>query len=215
MLWLRPRAAVRRRPISSLLAVIIAWSLLEAFHVRHHLLLATQNYQAQSIPSKPVRIYITSIHWNNEVILRESWNKAVVALAEAFGPSNVYAHIIESGSWDGSKAALHELGRSLDALGVGKEITLANTTHADEIAHPPAEPGNGWIRTPRGKIELRRIPYLARLRNVALKHLRGLAKNGVTFDYVLFLNDVHFTVGIFLPTSQLLGLVPPSSPFSG
>lgn len=202
MLWPRPRAALRRRPISSLLAVIVAWTLLEAFRVRHHLLLAAQDYQAQAIPSKPIRIYITSIHWNNEDILRESWNKGVVALAEAFGPSNVYAHIIESGSWDGSKAALHELGESLDALGVGKEITLANTTHADEIAHPPAEPGNGWIRTPtpRDKIELRRIPYLARLRNVALKHLRGLAKNGVTFDYVLFLNDVHFTVGICLRT---------------
>jgi hypothetical protein len=67
---------------------------------------------------------------------------------------------------------------------VAREVVLDPTTHADEIAHPPAVSGNGWIRTPRGRVERRRIPYLARLRE--------LAGNGTAFDFVLFLGDVVF-----------------------
>jgi hypothetical protein len=49
----------------------------------------------------------------------------------------------------------------------------------------------GWIYTSREKLELRRIPYLARMRN---KVLEPLENGNVTFDRVLFLNDVVFSV---------------------
>lgn len=193
MWWPRLRPSLRR-PVYSLLVVILAWTLLEAYRVRRHMVLAALDYQSHAAPKKPTRLYIATIHWNSEEILRAAWRDDVVALAEAFGPSNVYVDILESGSWDHTKAALRELDRRLDAIGVPKKVTLDERTHADEIANPPEEPGNGWIRTPSGKIELRRIPYLAGLRNAALQNLRDLNKNGTTFDYVLFLNDVHFTV---------------------
>ena len=137
------------------------------------------------------RIFIASIHWNNELILRSNWNLAVLELVEYFGSNNVYVSVYESGSWDASKDALRELDRDLESTGVLRTITLSETTHKDEIQKPFAA---GWIDTPRGRKELRRIPYLSKLRNFALKPLRELAAQNITFDKVLFLNDVAFKV---------------------
>ena len=143
-------------------------------------------------PRAQQRLFIASMHWNNEAILRSHWNDAVVHLAQKWGPENVFVSIYESGSWDNSKGALRDLDSRLDRLGVPRNITLSATTHKDEISEPPVE--EGWINTSRGKKELRRIPYLARLRNLTLRPLEDLVKQGVVFDKVLFLNDVVFTV---------------------
>lgn len=137
------------------------------------------------------RIFIASTHWNNELILKNHWNKAVVDLAQYFGPNNTFVSIYESGSWDNSKSVLRELKTQLDSIKVGNEVVLDPTTHEDEIAKQPAE--TGWIHTPRGRKELRRIPYLSRLRNLSLEPLHTLARNGIYFDKILFLNDVVFT----------------------
>jgi hypothetical protein len=82
---------------------------------------------------------------------------------------NIYISIYESGSWDDSKGALRELDFELERLGVPKIIMLDETTHIDEIGKPPA--ASGWIDTLRGKKELRRIPYLSKLRNLYRKLL--------------------------------------------
>lgn len=116
----------------------------------------------------------------------------MIELAEAFGPENVYVSVYESGSWDDSKGALRLLDAELEKIGVQRTILLEPKTHADEIAALPSS--SGWIDTPRGKKELRRIPYLSRLRNLSLKPLADIALKGKIFDRVLFLNDVVFTV---------------------
>jgi len=138
------------------------------------------------------KIFIASIHWNNEKILRSHWVSGVLGLVEHFGKDNVYVSVQESGSWDDSKGALRELDQSLELAGVRRRIVLDETTHADEISKPPAE--SGWIQTARGAKELRRVPYLAGLRNLVLKPLQELAEAGEHFDKILFLNDVVFTV---------------------
>ena len=159
------------------------------------LLLARRGQSAahKTIPNvKGQRIFIASIHWNNEIILRSNWNDQVANLVKYFGADNVYISIYESGSYlDDTKGALRALDRELERLGVNRTITLDETTHADEMQKPPRE---GWIDTPRGRKELRRIPYLAKLRDLSLKPLRELAAGGVRFDKVLFLNDVVFSV---------------------
>ncbi|KAL8413562.1 hypothetical protein RB594_004996 [Gaeumannomyces avenae] len=161
---------------------------------------------------RPPRVYIASLHWNNEAILRSHWNAAVLDLARALGPENVFVAIHESGSWDRSADALRELDAALADLGVARDIVLDPTTHKEEVERevPPGTPG--WIPTSRGRHELRRIPYLSRLRNRSLAPLRDMAnpaaaadatgkgtdvKGGLrarTFDRVLFLGDVVFTV---------------------
>ena len=109
---------------------------------------------------------------------------------EYFGPENVHVSIYESGSWDDSKEALRVLDHDLERRGVPRTVKLNETTHADELKQPATD---GWIQTPRGKQELRRIPYLSKLRNLALEPLHSLGDR-TKFDKVLFLNDVVFTV---------------------
>jgi Cryptococcal mannosyltransferase 1 len=138
------------------------------------------------------RIFVASTHWNNEAIIRSHWNAAILELVREIGIKSIYISIYESGSWDDSKGALRELDFELERLGVSKTIILDQTTHIDEIEKPPA--ASGWVDTPRGKKELRRIPYLSKLRNLSLKPLRDLEKSGQKFDYVLFLSDVVFKV---------------------
>ena len=146
--------------------------------------------EPKSIP----KIYVASTHWNNGAKLRGFWNQAILNLAEHVGVENIYVSIYESGSWDDSKDALIALDHDLQRLGVQRTIHLDNTTHADDVAATPT--AEGWIDTPRGRRELRRIPYLAKLRNKSLQPMLDLAINGIRFDKVLFLNDVAFTVRI-------------------
>ncbi|KAG0135435.1 cryptococcal mannosyltransferase 1-domain-containing protein [Tuber indicum] len=143
------------------------------------------------------RIFIASNHWNSESILRSHWSDAVTRLITRLGIENVYFSLYESGSWDNTKGALRELDERLEKLGVERRVILEETTHADEISRTPRVGEEGWIVTPRGRKELRRIPYLARARNRVLEPLlelqAGGGRNG-SFDRLLFLNDVIFTV---------------------
>lgn len=138
------------------------------------------------------KIFIASIHWNNEAILRSHWVPGILGLVEHFGKDNVYVSVQESGSWDDSKGALRDLDQSLEQIGVRRKIILSETTHEDEIKKAPTE--SGWIRTSRGATELRRVPYLAKLRNLVLEPLQELVDAGEHFDKILFMNDVVFTV---------------------
>ncbi|KAJ1707907.1 hypothetical protein AFCA_009020 [Aspergillus flavus] len=157
----------------------IVWTVLEALFIQHRV--STVDRIPPTPPRQFERIFIASTHWNN----------AVIQLAKTWGPENIFVSIFESGSWDDSKGALRDLDLELDRLGVRRNLTLSEIAHQDEISRPPSE---GWIDTPRGRKELRRIHYLARLRNQTLRPLEDLARNGIVFDKVLFLNDVVFTV---------------------
>lgn len=182
---------LRRRPTKQLLLLVsIIFHIFEVAQILCCHLSPTDEFVTQ----RSERVYIASIHWNNEQILRSHWNDAVIALANALGRENVFITIYESGSWDDSKGALRELDMALAAHNIRRNITLSETTHLDEIS--VMEKGSGWIDTPRGRRELRRIPYLSRLRNWALRPLQELARQGEQFDKVLFLNDVVFNVCI-------------------
>ena len=145
------------------------------------------------------RIFIASMHWNNEPVIRSHWNAAVLDLVRYFGADNVYISIVESGSWDDTKGALRELDLELGKLGVERNIELLEKTHGDEIGRIPDSQEEDWIWTSRDRKELRRIPCLADIRNQVMGKRRKLA-NGTdgqkkrTFDKVLWLNDVIFTV---------------------
>lgn len=114
----------------------------------------------------------------------------MIELINHLGPENVY--VLESGSCDNTKGALRDLDRRLADLNVKRMIILDKTTHLDEIQMPPTE--HGWVDTSRGKRELRRIPFLSRLRNRTLEPLTKLVAAGQTFDKIVFLKDVVFSV---------------------
>jgi hypothetical protein len=177
----------------------LVWNFVEVFYILHRVTreidVPSWKHPAYS-PVSGRKVFIASIHWNNEPILRERWNDAVVELVKALHPDNVFVSIYESGSWDDTKGALRDLDRRLASMDTPRNITLSDTTHADEISQPPGD--EGWVTTSTGKKELRRIPYLARLRNISLRPLMELHRKGVEFDRVLFLNDVAFTVSFLI-----------------
>lgn len=155
------------------------------------------------LSSSEDRIFIASMHWTNELMLRSHWNAAVLNLVRHFGTDNVYISILESGSMDDSKAALRELDTELELLGVERSIELLDTTHEDEMNRIPGPQEDGWIFTSRGRKELRRIPYLSGIRNRVMEKLNILAERESDkrmFDKILWLNDVIFTVRLFSPS---------------
>jgi hypothetical protein len=154
-------------------------------------------------PPTTKRIYIASQHWNTARVLRAHWNPALLSLVQDLGPENVFVSIYESGSYDDTKDALRELDARLEQLHISRNITLDETSHKDEVTRQPSD--NGWLRIPKGQIgegqmALRRIPYLAKLRNRVLEPLQVLAAKGRHFDTILFLNDVVFTVRLHCST---------------
>lgn len=155
-----------------------------AYEHKHHV---TQSHQ------KGERVYIASMHFNNAEVLREHWNNALLDLVGVLGEKNVFVNIFESGSWDDTKDVLRDLDHQLESRGVARRVEISDITHQDEITK--SDRGDGWIDTHRKKgKELRRIPYLSKLRNKTIQDLLRLEKKGVHFDKVLFLNDVIFTV---------------------
>lgn len=190
------RRSSRSRYIRAVVLFVAVLSLVDLLFLTRTRRASHSNENYDTLGKTP-SVYIASIHWNNENILRSNWTNAVLELAESLGPEHVYISIYESGSWDDSKGALRLLDVELEKIGVQRTIILEPRTHADEIAGLPSS--SGWIDTPRGQTELRRIPYLSRLRNLSLKPLTELALKGMTFDRVLFLNDVVFTVGFKVP----------------
>jgi len=147
-----------------------------------------------NIIQKNTKVFIASVHRNNEYILRLHWNDAVIKLVQYLGPENVYFSTFESGSQDNTKDALRDLDHELKGLGVSTSVVLGKTA-AELVAENRGAPGDeGWIMTSRGKKERRRIPYLANLRNRVMEKLDDEAAKGNKYDLVLWLNDVVFTV---------------------
>lgn len=131
-------------------------------------------------------------------MLRLYWNSALLHLVESLGPQNVYVSILESGSQEDTKGALRELEGRLNELGVQNKIVLGiDAEEQAEVLKNVPEEGErkGWIFTARGERgwELRRIPYLAELRNRVMETLLKEARD-TRFDKVLWINDVVFTV---------------------
>jgi hypothetical protein len=178
--------------LPKLALLFLVWTVIEAHLSYYRIAHAERESRAQAFLVEPIRVYIASLHWNNEKILRSEWNKGLVDLVKSLGPENAYVSVYESGSWDNTKGALRELDAELEKTGVAKTIILDKETHKDLVDGPPEE--EGWITVPDGRRMPRRIPYLSKLRNISLQPLLDLAANGTTFDHVLFLGDVVFSV---------------------
>lgn len=202
------RRIFRLRITKLILLLFFLFNFLDVLRIHHNLSHGhrRQKKSAPTAPSRPhERVYIASMHFNDADLLKNYWGPALLDLTEVFGPQNVFVSIFESGSFDNSKQRLAALDSELESRGVPHRIEMSNQMHQDELNSPTK--GEGWVDTPRNKRELRRIPYLARLRNKTLKDLVELYNKGITFDKVLFLNDVVFTV-----CSLVTGLRPTVAP---
>ncbi|KAM3077339.1 hypothetical protein ACMFMG_006689 [Clarireedia jacksonii] len=154
--------------------------------------------------ARPESIFIASIFRNSEYMLRKNWTEALLVLANHLGPQNIYISVVESGSMDDTKGALADLDGILGGMGVERTIELGMDLEGQlaELARVPGEgeDRSGWLFTGRKEKsesgwEMRRIPYLAKLRNRAMEPLLRVWEEGRgrKFDKVLWINDVVFT----------------------
>ncbi|OLN81410.1 Alpha-1,3-mannosyltransferase CMT1-like protein 3 [Colletotrichum chlorophyti] len=192
-LRLSSRRFLRSRALRNIVLVFAVYTFLDALRIQR-IITGTPRHDSKR-PRKAERVYIAGMHYNDAAVIRERWAPAVLELVEALGRENVYVSVYESGSWDDSKEALMVLDGELKRRGVRRNVVLDQRTHKQEVEEAPkeGEEREGWILTPRGKREMRRIPFLASLRNLTLRDLWRLGEEGEVFDKVLFLNDVVFT----------------------
>jgi hypothetical protein len=155
-------------------------------------------------PPTNTSVFIVSVHRNTEEILRPAWNDAVLHLVSYLGSANAHFSAIESGSQDHTKDALMELKGRLDDAGITNTISLGMNVweQLDELENRPdpnreREPGWIWDKE-ESHYDLRRIPYLAKVRNQAMEPLRTLKSQGRKFDKILWLNDVVFDTEDYL-----------------
>ncbi|CAK7265171.1 hypothetical protein SEPCBS119000_001376 [Sporothrix epigloea] len=162
---------------------------------------SSTSFAAQNQQHDYPTVFIVSVHRNTEKILRSSWNENLVRLVDRLGHDRVYVSAVESGSQDHTKEALMDLEAQLAARGVNHTIDLGTTVweQLDELyawpaPNTPAAERRGWIwDSDEGHYALRRIPYLARVRNQAMAPLLAeAARHGRRFDRVLWINDVAF-----------------------
>lgn len=209
-----PRRRFRRSPLRRLLryalftlaalVVLDILSILKNYREFAHNL-SSHTYTDPSTlptPARNQKIFIVATFWTNAYVIYFRWAAALVNLVQTLGPDNVYVSIYESGSLDNTKEMLTWLDKGLLAQNfptLRRDIVMDNSTHEDEInAGPFDDKGNprpGWVLPPNGQEgkEIRRIPYLARVRNLSLQPLLREKAAGRTYDKILFLNDVVFT----------------------
>ena len=195
-----PRHIFRSRILRVILLALPLWTFFETLLV-HRTLSATDQQSPARVNTE--KIFITSLPWNNEIIFRTHLTNQIRDLIHALGASNLFFSIYENGSFDGTKDALRDLHKELEALGVRSRVILDDESHQDIVNSRPSEAKEGWIKVDKSGFEkyqihqgdyaLRRIYYLAELRNKVLEPLAELAAKGETFDKILFLNDVVFS----------------------
>ncbi|KAF2456352.1 cryptococcal mannosyltransferase 1-domain-containing protein, partial [Lineolata rhizophorae] len=149
-----------------------------------------------------------SIVDKNGELLGGQWGTSMVELVDLLGPNNVYLSVYENGADPRAVGAMRNLSESVQC---SSSFVADNLTY-DQIRH---------IELPNGESRVKRIEYLAEVRNRALRPLeqstpaRRAKRNGrrsadstdvalfeshhgtpaylTTFDRVLFLNDIYFS----------------------
>ncbi|KAF2437134.1 hypothetical protein EJ08DRAFT_602097 [Tothia fuscella] len=113
-------------------------------------------------------------------LIKGPWGKAVIELVDLLGSENVFLSIYENDSGEATTLALQELGRSV------KCKTAIISDHIDLDSFPSVQilPNNHLVK---------RIQYLAQVRNMAIEPLNSANTDMGPFDKLLFINDVVFS----------------------
>ncbi|RAL05095.1 uncharacterized protein BO80DRAFT_452026 [Aspergillus ibericus CBS 121593] len=119
-----------------------------------------------------------SLYDHTGELARGHWGDSVVRLIELLGPDNVFLSIYENDSGPEGENALRELAERVTCR---KAIVFEE--HLDLAGLPT-------VAVPGGSRRIKRIEYLAEVRNRALRPLDDHPE--VRYDRLLYLNDVAF-----------------------
>lgn len=137
-----------------------------------------QNWESGSANINKEKVFIAaSIFDPGGELAQGAWAQNILQLVHILGPENVYLSIYENDS--GTKA--------LEALAaLEREVPCNHTLISEEHLEIDGVP---HVQLPDGTSQVKRIAYLAEVRNRAL---RPLETSKIRFDKLLYLNDVVF-----------------------
>ncbi|TQS36073.1 hypothetical protein Golomagni_03486 [Golovinomyces magnicellulatus] len=128
-------------------------------------------------PDTQERIFIAANIIDGDVI-RNWWGPSLLSLVQFIGPERTYVSI-----YGGPTAALSQLA---DKLKCEHKIVSEEQEPVDLEKLPRMLLSDGNRR-------IKRISFLAEVRNKALEPLKELESQGKKFDKILFINDVYFS----------------------
>nr|KMM71867.1 hypothetical protein CPAG_08168 [Coccidioides posadasii RMSCC 3488] len=127
----------------------------------------------------------------NEDLIRGAWGDAMRELVDILGEENVFVSVYENDSGVGTSDALREFQERLrcnSSIVTGDNLSLSDLPSST---------------VPSGEKRIKRIAYLAEVRNRALRPLdptytpldsqTGFQHANMRFDRILFLNDIFFS----------------------
>jgi hypothetical protein len=118
-----------------------------------------------------------SLYDEDGQLFRGKWVQNVLELIQLLGPENAFLSIYVNDSGPESRQALKELAQQVPCA---HDLVFEDHLDWNQLPH---------ITTPDGSARVKRIEYLAEVRNRAL---RPLETSNTTFDKLLYLNDVYF-----------------------
>lgn len=128
------------------------------------------------------KIFIAAAVYDHQgELLRGEWGAQLLELIDMLGPDNVFLSIYENGADDQAQLALREFSEAVPCNHsiVHEHLDLALLPH---------------VITPSGASRLKRIAFLAEVRNRALRPLDDPQSSAYStrFDKLLYLNDIFF-----------------------
>ncbi|OOF99133.1 glycosyltransferase family 69 protein [Aspergillus carbonarius ITEM 5010] len=118
-----------------------------------------------------------SLYDKSGILAGGAWGQSLLDLIDMLGPDRVHLSIYENDSGPAGEEALQQLA---DRVPCNK--TIVYDQHFDFTGFPT-------VTLPDGSTHVRRVTYLAEVRNRALRPLQQQQRR---FDRLLFLNDVYF-----------------------
>ncbi|RAL00320.1 glycosyltransferase family 69 protein [Aspergillus ibericus CBS 121593] len=145
------------------------------------------NTPGRGNPRNSTVFIAVSLYDKNGVLAGGQWGQALLDLIDMIGPDNVFLSIYENDSEKAGERALQQLS---DRVPCNKSIVYEE--HFNFTGFPT-------VTLPDGSEHVRRVEFLADVRNRALRPLDEHPE--LRFDRLLFLNDVYFNA---LDALQLL-----------
>ncbi|KAH0174711.1 hypothetical protein KCU67_g622, partial [Aureobasidium melanogenum] len=183
--WLRARRFVASWPHSQRRSLNLRWLFIAPIALLCILIISTpvlnpsytyrpRSYTGQNPLNEQVFIVAAIVDAD---LIRGAWGEAVLELIAAVGSENAFVSIYNNDSGPETSIALN---------------ALAQKIHCEKAVVSEHLPLEGLIQPElsRSREKVRRIPYLAEVRNRAM---RPFYTSGRKFDKVLFLNDVVFS----------------------
>jgi hypothetical protein len=143
------------------------------------------------------KVFIAAtLYDRNGLLVGGEWGTAVAELVQILGPENVHVSIYENDPDALAQDALYELGTRLDCESLFLKLYAGYVfTHyvfagnrSLVLEHLPLD-NIPRVTLPSGESRIKRIAFLAEIRNRAL---RSLHDSPIQFDKLLYLNDVMF-----------------------